>query len=294
MLAYLHPAPGETVLDATLGLGGHASVFAEAVGPKGKLIALDADESNIALARETLKPYVDRVAIYHRNFSGITGLLPLTVDVLFADLGVSSPHLDDPERGFTFRADAPLDMRYDRTRGKTAADFLREAEFGEIADVLRRYGEVAMPGRLANALHERFSGDGPQTTAEAKAAVESVVGYRAPSILPQVFQALRIRVNDELGALEALLAAIPELMAPGGRCGIISYHSLEDRLVKHAFRALTTPVKDETTGQIAAAAPFELLTRKAVVPSDEEIAVNPRARSAKFRVIRRTNDPSSD
>ncbi len=294
MLTFLQPVSGERVLDVTLGLGGHASAFADAVGPAGKLIALDADESNIALARTVLEAYADRVTIYHRNFSQIAGLLPLQVDVLFADLGVSSPHLDDPERGFTFRADAPLDMRYDRTCGKTAADFLRDAETGDIADVLRRYGEVAMPGRLARALHERFSGDGPRTTAEAKAAVESAVGYRAPSILPQVFQALRIKVNDELGALEALLAAVPDLMAPGGRCGIISYHSLEDRLVKHAFRALTTPVKDQTTGQIAVAAPFELLTRKAVVPSDDEIATNPRARSAKFRAIRRANDPSSD
>ncbi len=283
----LKPKKGETVLDVTLGLGGHAGKFWEAVGPTGHLIALDADAANIEAAKKNL-PSSPNIRIEHRNFRDVLAMPDLQADILFADLGVSSPHFDDPERGFSFRHSSPLDMRYDRTRGETASDFLRTAREEKIFRVLADNGELRGSKRLSNALYSIFHASPQDITTDAlRGVVEKTFGYRAPFVLPQIFQALRIRVNDELGALSSLLAAIPKILHPGGRAGIISFHSLEDRMVKTAFRSLCTPVKDPSTGAVAQPAPFELLTKKPLVPSEKEVAHNPRARSAKFRAIRR-------
>ncbi len=291
---HFKPQTGETVLDATLGLAGHASAFLAATAPTGILIGLDADIHNLSLSRERLKEYGGRVQLHHLNFRDIATLLPQQVDILFADLGVSSPHFDDPTRGFTFRSTAPLDMRYDRSSGQTAEVFLKTASEDQIADVLYQFGDMHQTRRLAHALHMRFQAANTAfTTDDVVQCVQTVFGFRAPSILPQVFQALRIQVNDELGALQSLLAVIPHILHPGGRCGIISYHSLEDRLVKQTFRTLSTADRDPFTGADRTAAPYELLTRKALTPSEAEIAANPRARSAKFRAIaRRISDPT--
>ena len=182
-------------------------------------------------------------------------------------------------------------MRYDRSRGKTAAEFLSECREEEIVRVLREYGEIHQSMRLAHALKVRFQEGEPmdpsrRTTDDVRKTVEEVYGYRAPRVLPQVFQALRIRVNDELGALERLLAALPSLLRVGARAGIISYHSLEDRMVKQAFRAWTTPRKNPQTGAIAVEAPFVLLTKKPTMPSQDEQLRNPRSRSARMRAVR--------
>lgn len=281
VLATLRPVPGDRVLDCTLGLGGHSGAFLEAIGPTGSLVGLDADSDNLALAKERLAPYGNRADLRHLNFRHVA-TLTASFDIILADLGLSSPHLDDGERGFSFRADAPLDMRFDRTTGETAAQFLATREEAEIADTLWKYGEIRESRRLARFIKEVP----PDTTTALAHRIERALGYNGRELLPRVFQALRIAVNDEMGALESLLAAIPALLAPGGRAGIISFHSLEDRLVKQAFRALTTPEKDPVTGRVSVPARFELLTRKALVPDGDELAENPRSRSAKFRAIR--------
>lgn len=285
ILGVLQPTVGESVLDVTLGLAGHTREFLEAVGEKGSVTGLDADPENLALAKARIGTHTGFTGV-HLNFRNAASL-GTAFDIVFADLGVSSPHLDDPMRGFTFRASAPLDLRYDRTTGHTGAQLLAQMEKHEITILLRTYGELTEAKRLAHAIHAAVGEGRMQTTDDLKDAVETAVGYRAPKMLPQVFQALRIAVNDELGVLETLLKALPVLLRPGGRAGIISYHSLEDRAVKHAFRAMTTPEKHEQTGAILREADYSLLTRRAIVPSDEEILRNPRSRSAKFRAIRR-------
>lgn len=283
VLEALSPAPGERVLDVTLGLAGHASSFAEKIGPAGTLVALDADSENLALARERLTGWNGTLELHHLNFGALPSLQLAPVDILFADLGLSSPHLDIPERGFTFRADAPLDMRFDRTGGETAADLIERLSVEQLQTILNEYGELHPSRNLSQAL----AGKRWETTAQLRAKVDEVYGFRAKGVLPQVFQALRIAVNDEMESLRVLLEHGPALLTEGGRMGVITFHSLEDRLVKHTFRDMVQPEKDPVTGKIVRTAPFELLTPKALVPSEEEIASNPRARSAKFRAIRR-------
>ncbi len=285
ILGVLRPQRGESVLDVTLGLGGHTLSFLEATGTEGKVTGVDADTENMDLAKQRIGDRKNFFAV-HCNFRDVSRL-GQTFDVVFADLGVSSPHLDDPTRGFTFRASAPLDLRYDRTSGQMASELLASMEEHQITTMLRMYGELSEAKRLARSIAKAVEEGKMQTTDDLRAVVESTVGYRAPKLLPQVFQALRIAVNDEIGALQSLLEALPIILRPGGRAGFISYHSLEDRLVKQTFRAMTTPEKDEQTGAISKEADYSLLTRKAIVPSDDEIARNPRSRSAKFRAIRR-------
>lgn len=282
-LEVLSPVEGETVLDVTIGLGGHAYAFLQAIGPSGHLLGLDADEMNLALANAKLEQFQGRVTLTQGNFLHIGSMELPPLDVLFADLGLSSPHIDDPARGFTFRVNAPLDMRYDRTRGRPVSELLDRRQTKDVAHWLKEYGQIPRSGPLAH----RITGKGITTTTQLKEAVEEIFGYKAPSVLPQVFQALRIAVNSEIEALEALLSVGPTLLKPGGRMGVISYHSLEDRLVKQTFVALTTGQKDDITGKISIPAGFELITRKALLPSEEEITKNPRSRSAKFRAIRR-------
>ncbi len=286
VLGVLLPQDGESVLDVTLGLGGHAQAFLRAVGAHGHLTGVDADSENLAIARKRLAPFGDRFTGIHANFREVPRL-NLHADILFADLGLSSPHVDDPTRGFSFRASAPLDLRFDRESGTTAAKLLATVGDREIARWLRSYGELRDAGRIGQLLSDAAVAGALRTTDDAKRVIEAAVGYRAPKILPQVFQALRIAVNDELTTLQTLLDAIPSVLNPGGRCGIISYHSLEDRLVKRAFKALGADQKDPQTGAVSIPADYEILTPRPIVPSDAEIAQNPRARSAKFRALRR-------
>lgn len=290
VLRVLAPRPGEVVLDCTLGLGGHARAFLEATSPDGRLIGIDADRDNLERAQKNLAAFSERVECHNRNFREVGSLSGLPADIVFADLGLSSPHIDDPERGFTFRALGPLDLRYDRGSGQSAGELLQSAPEERITEILHDFGELPRSRSLAKALHFHFQiGKDPAAgwkTQDVVACVEKIFTYRTPRVLPQVFQALRIAVNDELGSLQSLLDSLPRILKPGGRIGIISYHSLEDRMVKHAFRSLATPEIDERTGQISRHSPWEMLTRKAVAPSSEEISRNPRSRSARFRAIR--------
>lgn len=286
VLDTVQPKAGESVLDVTLGLGGHAEAFLRQTSPDGVFTGLDADPANIELAQERLKPFGDRVQLKHVNFGQIAELNLPKMDIIFADLGLSSPHLDDASRGFSFRFDGPLDLRFDRTSGQTARSLIHVAEEQELTQIFRLYGELHKEGsRLGRIL----AGQDLATTTALKECIEKGFGYRAKQILPQVFQALRIAVNDELSVLEALLQTAPTLLAPGGRMAVLSYHSLEDRMVKQTFRALCEPVKDPITGKVAVPADFEMLTKKAVQAGDDEILKNPRARSVKFRAIRRVS-----
>ncbi|TSC59038.1 MAG: 16S rRNA (cytosine1402-N4)-methyltransferase [Candidatus Peregrinibacteria bacterium Greene0416_19] len=284
----LAPRSGERVIDATAGLGGHSFAFARAIAPAGELTCIDADVLNLESARAKLGASSVHQTFIRANFRDIATLRLQPADILLADLGLSSPHVDDPERGFSYRHTSPLDLRFDRSRGATAAELLRTLGHDRLARAFRELGELRQPALLARALCEaRASGKTPQTTDALRAIVEETYGWRAPSVLPQAFQALRMLVNDELGALSELLLAVPSLLRPGGRCGVISYHSLEDRLVKRAFRSLTTPQIDMRTGQETAPAAFVLLTRRPVRPDAAEIQRNPRVRSALFRAISR-------
>ncbi|MBI1934603.1 16S rRNA (cytosine(1402)-N(4))-methyltransferase RsmH [Candidatus Peregrinibacteria bacterium] len=269
ILRILAPAKGETVLDATVGLGGHARAFLPHIGPNGQLIGIDADEENLAEAARNLARWKGQVRLIHENFRSVRLLGLANVDILFADLGLSSPHIDDPDRGFTFRSTAPLDLRFDRTQGIPASAFLRNVGEKELANILKMYGELPQSHPLAEALYRTQ----PKTTLELKAIAEQIYRWRAPRFLPQIFQALRIAVNDELNALRDFLHDGPELLAPLGRMGILCYHSLEDRMVKQAFRRPSSL--------------FHLLTPKVIRPTPDECARNPRSRSARFRAIER-------
>ncbi len=273
----LDPKSGEVVIDATVGLGGHAKLFAQRVCPEGRVIGLDADEDNLSEAKKNLNESGNCVELHHINFREIESLKLDGVDIIFADLGLSSPHVDDSSRGFSYREDGPLDLRFDRASGATAAELIKSLKEEELADVLWRYGELSNSRKIARAIKE--AGE-IRTTFELKDCL-------AHHFLPIVFQALRIAVNDELGSLEILLHEGPKLLKSGGRMGVISFHSLEDRMVKQAFKTLTTPQIDPVTGQDVTQAQFELITKKPIVPSKEEVSENPRARSAKFRILRK-------
>jgi 16S rRNA (cytosine1402-N4)-methyltransferase len=283
VLSGLDPHPGDRILDVTIGLGGHAVELLKKAGSQGSLVAIDADEENLQAAEMRLADYAHQCQFVHANFAQLLQLDLGTFDIIFADLGVSSPHFDEPRRGFSFRSDGPLDMRFDRTSGKTAADTIQQCSVSELSRILQKYGEVPQYGKIAEALKKKS----PQTTQDAFAAVEEIAGFRAKTIAAQVFQALRIAVNDELGALEALLDTAPNMLNPGGRLGIIAFHSLEDRMVKQRFRDLSSVKKDTMTGADIGTAPFTLEHRKAVKPSDEECAENPRSRSARLRCVKR-------
>jgi len=263
--------PGQIVCDCTAGGGGHLERFAIAVGDGGRVIALDRDDRAFRddAAGGVAKRF-PQVTLLRHPFSELPLALAtqgLTkVDAVFADLGVSSFQLDEGERGFSFQQDAPLDMRMDRSRGETAAELIARLEDDELADVIYLYGEERQSRRIARSLKRHA----PQTTAQLKDAVVAATGPARGRIHPatKTFQALRIAVNGELDELKALLAALPEVLKQGGRAGFLTFHSLEDRLVKHAFKA----------------AGFHPTTKKPVVADEAETDENPRSRSAKLRV----------
>jgi 16S rRNA (cytosine1402-N4)-methyltransferase len=283
----LAPAAGEVFLDGTTGAGGHAAEFARRVGPDGLLVCADADPVMLATAAERLSAF-PWVHLVHADFSDLGRLREAAgwrpFDGALLDLGVSSLQLSDPGRGFSFREDGPLDMRRDPgSGGPTAGEILRDAREKELADLFYRFGEERYSRRIARAVAERRRKAPLRSTAELAALVASAIPRRAwpRDIHPatRVFQALRIAVNREIDSLAAFLEAIPGHLSRGGRVAVISFHSLEDRLVKEAFR--------RRAGVAGGGTALEALTRKPVVPSDREVRENPRARSAKLRVARR-------
>ena len=282
--------PAGTYVDGTFGRGGHARAILALLAPAGRLVAFDKDPQALADAARIDDP---RFSIVHADFAAMaTALAARGVAALagvLLDLGVSSPQIDNPERGFSFRFDAPLDMRMDTTRGETAADFLARADAREIAEVIRDHGEERFAVPIAKALvARRESGHPVRRTGELAAIVARVVKTREPGQDPatRTFQALRIHVNAELEALEQGLTAATGLLAPQGRLVVISFHSLEDRIVK-AF------IVRESRAEVDRRAPFappRALRLKAIArirPSVAEVAANPRARSAVMRVAER-------
>ena len=287
-LGLLAPAPGEVFLDGTTGAGGHAAEIARRIGPEGLLICADEDPSMLTIAAEKLAPFPWVLAV-HSDFSDLASLREAAggrrFDGMLLDLGISSFQLDDPSRGFTFREEGPLDMRRDPEGDRpTAAEILRDRREKELADLFYIFGEERFSRRIARAVVERRRREPVRTTTDLAGLVAAAIPRRAwpRDIHPatRVFQALRIAVNRELSSLEAFLDAFPEHLSPGGRVAVISFHSLEDRLVKTAFRRLGQAGKGEEGA-------FRVLTRKPVVPTEQETRENPRARSAKLRAARK-------
>ena len=291
---------GGRYLDGTFGRGGHARAVLSRLGPDGRLLLMDRDPSAIAAA-QTEFAADPRVSIRHDNFAWLAAWEETAagLDGVLLDLGVSSPQLDEAARGFSFMADAPLDMRMDTSRGESAADFIASADEHEIADVLWQFGEERHSRRIARAIVERRLETPITRTGELAALIERVVGRREPGKHPATrsFQALRIRVNGELDALQQGLDAALERLKPGGRLAVISFHSLEDRAVKLFIRDHSGRVQGSRRGPPVAAAPARLASvGKAQFASDAELAINPRARSAVLRVAEKlaTTDASQE
>lgn len=296
-VARLVTEPGGWYVDGTAGAGGHASAILAAAGLDARLLALDRDAAALELARAALAPFGDRVVLERADFAGLAAVAARhgvrDVRGVLLDLGVSSMQLDRPERGFSFLRDGPLDMRMDVRQELTAAGLLRQLAPAALAEVLWRYGEEPMARRIAKAVAAALArGEPLDTTAQLAALVAQAKGGRRGRVHPatQTFQALRIAVNGELAALEQALPAALELLAPGGRLAVISFHSLEDRMVKQFMAAHEGRMESlakggaRWSGRLPRA---RRVTRKAVGPADEEIARNPRARSAKLRVLER-------
>jgi 16S rRNA (cytosine1402-N4)-methyltransferase len=301
--ALLAPAlggPGAVLVDATLGRAGHARALLEAC-PGLLLIGVDADPAAIEAARVVLAPYADRVTLVHARYDEIPAIVaaaprPTQIMGLLFDLGVSSPQLDDPARGFAYAQDAPLDMRMDLTKDRTAADIVNGYPAAELARVLRDYGEERFARRIADAVIRERSRTPITSTlrlsAIVKDAIPAATRRTGGNPAKRTFQALRIEVNDELGTLRRALPAALDVLAVGGRVVVLAYHSLEDRIVKRELVRLSA---DQTPPRLpvpagASTAQFRLLTRGAERPDSEEVAGNPRAASARLRAAERIRE----
>ena len=281
------PQRAGTFVDATFGRGGHSRLILSRLGPGGRLIAFDKDPEAIAQAQRIADP---RFSIRHAGFRELGELPAASVTGVLMDLGISSPQIDNPARGFSFRGDGPLDMRMDTTRGETAASWLAHAEAAQIAEVIRDYGEERFAVPIAKAIVARRQERGPlASTAELAELVARTVKTREPGQDPatRTFQALRIFINAELEELQAALEATLDILAPGGRLVAISFHSLEDRIVKQFIAQHSREVFDRRA-PFAAPTPVKLRALARVRPTPQEIAANPRARSAIMRVAQRT------
>ena len=278
--------PDGTYVDATFGRGGHTRLMLSKLSDKGRVIAFDKDPEAIAVAQQIQDP---RLSIRHEGFAHLGDLPPASVDGVLMDLGISSPQVDNPARGFSFRHDGPLDMRMDTTRGQSVQEWLAEADMQHIAEVIREYGEERFALQIAKAIDARRQERGvPTSTAELAQLVADTVKTREPGKDPatRTFQAFRIFINAELEELQQALDATLHVLRPHGRLAVISFHSLEDRIVKQFIAQHAREVYDRR----APFAPPQVMDFKAVQrikPSVEEIASNPRARSAILRVAER-------
>jgi 16S rRNA (cytosine1402-N4)-methyltransferase len=278
----LAPERGGLFVDCTLGLGGHAAAVLEAGA--SRLIGIDRDADALAIARERLARWIERVELVHADYRGIGDILGARgisgVDGIVADLGVSSLQFDGEGRGFSFQRDEPLDMRMDRSAGRTAAELVADLPEEDLANLIYRFGEERYSRRIARAIVDARRAVPISTTGQLAAIVRRAVprkGYSPIHPATRTFQALRIGVNEELEGLDRFLDQACRHLAPGGRLVVLAFHSLEDRVVKHTLRRLAA---DETES-------FRLLARKAGQPTEEEVATNPRARSAKLRAVER-------
>jgi len=295
VLEGLMPRPHGCYIDATVGAGGHAGGILTASQPRGRLLGIDADPQAVALARERLAAFGDRATLVQGNFSELASVAPargfVKVDGILFDLGLSSMQLAAPGRGFSFQQDGPLDMRFDPSGLTTAADLVNGLEERELSDILRRYGQEREARRIARTI---VSARPLRSTLELSTLIERVLGRRE-HIHPatRTFQALRIAVNDELSALRKALPQALGLLSTGGRLAIISFHSLEDRIVKQfleleARDCICPP--DIPVCVCGHQARLKIITRHPIRPSEEEIAANPRSRSARLRIAVRIGE----
>jgi 16S rRNA (cytosine1402-N4)-methyltransferase len=296
-LDLLQCRPGGVYVDATVGLGGHAQFILERIQPEGLLIGIDRDKESLEKAQARLKPFSNSLRFFHDNYKNLPLILNnlsiKPVDGILIDLGVSSYQLLSPERGFSFQSDAPLDMRMDRTQQWNAADLVNNMSEGELANVIYRYGEERLSRRIAAAIvHEREKA--PITRCSQLASiigrVFKVRGHQSIHPATKTFQALRIAVNEELQGLEDFLVDAFSFLKPSGRIAVIAFHSLEDRIVKRTFRRLAGQCVCEAPPELCQCprqALAHLVTPRPVTPGPEELAANPRARSARLRSAQR-------
>jgi 16S rRNA (cytosine1402-N4)-methyltransferase len=287
VLEHLEPARGGVFVDCTLGLGGHSRALLDAGA--SRLIGIDRDPAALEQARGALGEYADRVELVHGDYRGIDAILEARgladVNGVLADLGVSSMQLDAPGRGFSFRRDEPLDMRMDTTAGATAAEAIHDADERELADVIYEFGEERHARRIARSIVEQRKKAPIATTGQLADIVRRAIprkGYIRIDPATRTFQAIRIWVNRELEGLDTFLAQAAGRLAPGGRLAVITFHSLEDRIVKHTLRSM------QAAGEIG----ITVRTKRPMVPTEGEVERNPRARSAKLRAAERNGRTS--
>lgn len=299
---YLQLKKGEIVLDATLGLGGHSLDILEKIGKDGKLIAFEQDERNLNIAKQNLKSFENQIVYIHDNFrylkTRITEAGFDTVDAVLFDLGLSSPHVDDASRGFSFSKDGPLDMRFDQRSPLTANVVINAYREEDLTRIFFEYGEERMAKKIAKSICERRK----NKTFESTVEFADFIGDLMPKIYlnrklktnpaTKVFQAIRIEVNDEFNALKEALKQAVDVLKIGGLIVVISYHSLEDRIVKQFFNQLKNPPvsPDQAVYRIHGDPLVEGLTKKPVIPTEQEIIDNPRSRSAKLRAYRKLKE----
>ena len=286
VLELLRPERAKLIVDCTVGLGGHSRMLLERAPSDARLIGIDVDEANLQQARENLAEFGERVRLFQANFSQLTTVLDeadeSSADAILADLGVASTQLDDAERGLSFQADGPLDMRLDPRLDETAEGLISRLSERELADLIYEYGQERYSRRVARAIVQQRKKERIATTGQLAEIVSRSLPRPARSTrrgvhpATRTFQALRIAVNDEMSVLQTLLDSLANALASGGRAAVISFHSLEDRPVKHTFNRL------------AADGAVEVLTKKPITPGPDEMARNPRSRSAKLRAIERT------
>jgi 16S rRNA (cytosine1402-N4)-methyltransferase len=297
VLSGLRVRPGGRYIDATVGEGGHAAEILSASSPDGRLLGLDRDPGALDAARARLVSYAGRFVLVHSSYTRLAAIALarefVPADGILFDLGLSSLQLADPDRGFSFTKDGPLDMRFDPTTGeRTAADLVNQLSSEELADLLYRYGEERQSRRIAEAI---VAARPVHTTKKLASVIKQAVGRQKRRIHPATctFQALRIVVNDELTAVETVLHQAVEILAPSGRLVVISFHSLEDRIVKRFIRQESRDCICPPESPICTCdhrATLRAITRKPIRPTKEELSVNPRSRSARLRIAERRRE----
>jgi 16S rRNA (cytosine1402-N4)-methyltransferase len=284
----LNLSRGAVVVDATVGGGGHSEEMLKNILPGGKLVGIDADRIALTIAEERLKKYSGSFTLINDNFRNIDRILKKenikNVDAILLDVGVSSYQLDDASRGFSIRSDASLDMRMDQSSGVTAYDVVNKYSEDKLSEIIEKYGEERFHNRIARFIKDARERKPIGTTGELAAVIKRAVGYKYRNLridpATRTFQAVRICVNDELGALEEALKSAIFWLKAGGRIAVISFHSLEDRIVKNMFKGY------------AKLGVLKIITKKPLVPEREEVVMNPRSRSAKLRVAERIEKES--